>query len=142
MKRKNAKFSQQKNFAKIRNAKISWIKKFPVLYLLQLIVQKKIVKFSALTAQYLKFIFHIKNFSSFTLINVWWRKFDFSTYIFKFLSVHIRSPTTMSQPITRNFRSFRNIFFATFSHLGEILWKKQKGEKTRKFYFRERCENI
>ena len=46
---------------------------------------KKIVKFSALTAQYLKFIFHIKNFS---------------------------------------------------------CEKKQKGEKTRKFYFRERCENI
>ena len=41
---------------------------------------------------------HINNFSSFTLINVWWREFDFSIYLNKFLSVrpqYIRSIMTM-----------------------------------------------
>ena len=41
----------------------------------------------------------INNFSSFTLIYVWWREFDFSSYLFKSLSVrpqYIRSIMTFS----------------------------------------------
>ena len=30
---------------------------------------------------------HMNNFFSFTLINVWWREFNFPNYLFKFLSV-------------------------------------------------------
>ena len=34
----------------------------------------------------------INNFSYFTLKNVWWREFDFSSYLFKFLSVNMCTP--------------------------------------------------
>ena len=89
---------------------------------------------------------HINNFSSFTLLNVLWREFDFSNYLFKFLSIHKSSPMTLSRPIknstflakiscfwhhfrllSRNFylfffAKFFDYFFAKFSHIfREIL---------------------
>ena len=78
---------------------------------------------------------HINNFSSFTLINVWWREFDFSGYLLKFLSVrpqYIGSTMTMRlcifrkifvfyRIISQNFRflfsrNFCFIYFEMFSH--------------------------
>ena len=56
-----------------------------------------------------------------TLIDVWRREFNFSSYLLKFLSVPIPSPMTMTQPIKnpgvllRNFLFFSN-FFAKFSY--------------------------
>ena len=69
----------------------------------------ELVEFSALIAQYLK-ICHKNNFSSITWINVWWREFDSTSYLFKFLSVR-----------TRNFRiifsrNVRIIYIAKYSY--------------------------
>ena len=76
------------------------------------------------TAQYLKFYCHINNFSYFTLINVWWREFDFSSYLFKFVSPqYIRSIMTIRlcvfvffRIISIFFAKFYIYFFAKFSH--------------------------
>ena len=53
---------------------------------------------------------HKSNFSSITLLNVWWREFDSTSYLFKFLSVR-----------TRNFRiifsrNVRIIYIAKYSY--------------------------
>ena len=85
---------------------------------------------------------HNNNFSSFTSINVWWREFDFSSYLLKFLSVrpqYIRSTKTIRLCIfcpnfcvfSHNFHFFREIFALFFSH----FFAKQIEAK-----FREKCE--
>ena len=75
---------------------------------------------------------HINNFYSFTFINVCRGKFDFTIYLFKFLSVrpqNMRSTVIMSQPITRKNFEFFTLFFVNFSH---FLWN---------FRERTKCEN-
>ena len=46
------------------------------------------------------------HFSSFSLINVWWREFDFSSYLFKFLSVR---PQYICSTMTMRLCIFRKI---------------------------------
>ena len=64
---------------------------------------------------------HINNFSSFTLTNVWWREFDFSSYLFKFLSVrpqYIRSTMNVRLCFFRkNLVFFRKIFVLFFREI-------------------------
>ena len=109
------------------------------------------------------------NLSSFTVINVWWREFDFSSYLFKFLSV--RPQYTRSTKIMRLcffciilffFREmfvlffgeifalfFRIIFFAKFSHyfFSHFFAKQieakfcERSENFRIFRERTKCEN-
>ena len=86
---------------------------------------------------------HINNFSYFTLINTWWREFDFSSYLFKFLYVrpqYIRSTMTMGlcffmqnfcvfRIISILFREifvlfFREIFIFIFSRNFRIIFGK------------------
>ena len=76
---------------------------------------------------------HINNFSSFTLINVWWREFDFSSYLLKFLSVrqqYILQPWLWSYVFFANFfaqfpffsQNFRFIFLQKFSLYFRIIF--------------------
>ena len=85
-----------------RNAKILW--KPWVLLLQQLIAQKNSGILCSDSSIFEVLLCHINNFSSVTLINVWWREFDFTSYLLKFLSaraLYICSTVIMSQPITR-----------------------------------------
>ena len=64
-------------------------------------------------------ICHKNNFSSITWINVWWREFDSTSYLFKFLSVR-----------TRNFREMFALFISRniqiiFSRKFFIFFAKQ-----------------
>ena len=55
---------------------------------------------------------HINNFFCFTLINVLWRDFDFSSYLSEFLSAHVRS----HKPTNYKKESYKwNFFFIKFS---------------------------
>ena len=89
-------------------------------------------------------LFHINNFFSFTFRNVWWREFDFSIYLFKFLYVRpqfIRSTMTIRLCIFRKILcfsiSFREIFALFFSRNFRIIFSqnrlKQNFAKNAKF---------
>ena len=70
---------------------------------------------------------HINNFSSYTLINVWWREFDFSNYLFKFLSVdpqYIRSTMTMRLCIFAKTFVFFCIIFIFFCEIFVLFFVK------------------
>ena len=93
---------------------------------------------------------HINNFSSLTLINVWWKELDFSSYLFKFLSVrqqYICSTIFFAKFsflfFSQNFRfifsqNFLIIFFALFAKQIEVKFR-EKSENFRIFLERTKC---
>ena len=90
---------------------------------------------------------HINNFSSFTLINIWWREFDFISYLFKFLFKPSKFCIIIREIFALFFReifAFFAIFFGffcenfAFSSFAKILHFFAKEIDTK---FREKSEN-
>ena len=82
------KFTVARNFAKIKKQNEAKFREKCKIREFREIAKKNLVEFSALISEVS--LCHINNFSFFTLINVWWREFDFTSYLFKFLSSHFR----------------------------------------------------
>ena len=97
--------------------------------------RKELVEFCYDISWFEVLLCHMNNFSSFTLINVWWREFDFNSYRFKFFYV-----SHFFQEIFAIFSQyFSREIFALFSlKIFRIFAKQFKAKYSENKYFRER----
>ena len=97
--------------------------------------RKELVEFCSDSSWFEVLLCHMNNFSSFTLINVWWREFDFNSYRFKFFYV-----SHFFQEIFAIFsQDFSREIFALFSlKIFRIFAKQFKAKYSENKYFRER----
>ena len=132
------------SYAKINEAKTKWN-----------FVKIFFAKFENLVNFFCAKCENLNNFFSFTLIIFWWREFDFTSYLLKFLSFRSQYYT---QPFSAKFRiilalslsrNFRTIFlrnfqiFWLFAFFGETDWSEiyEKSVNFRVFSDRTTCEN-
>ena len=119
---------------------------------------KELVEFCSDILLFKVLLCHINNFSFFTLINVWWREYDFNSYRLKFFYVsyfflqnfHFTFFATFSHNFfyeifvlfsLRNFRTFREQFKAKFSEnkyfRERTIWNNEA--KWSQKNFRKKC---
>ena len=128
----------------MRNAKIlikTFVKREN--YLQQLIAQKNLWNSPCILCSIFEVLLcHLNKSSFFTFINVWWREFDFISYLFKFLPVHpqyIRSIFALFSLNVRIIfsRNFCIFYFEFFAEQIEVKFC----EKSEKFCIFARLQN-
>ena len=128
----------------MRNAKIlikTFVKREN--YLQQLIAQKNLWNSPCILCSIFEVLLcHLNKSSFFTFINVWWREFDFISYLFKFLPVHpqyIRSIFALFSLNVRIIfsRNFCIFYFDFFAKQIEVKFC----EKSEKFCIFARLQN-
>ena len=128
----------------MRNAKIlikTFVKREN--YLQQLIAQKNLWNSPCILCSIFEVLLcHLNKSSFFTFINVWWREFDFISYLFKFLPVHPQYIRSIFALFSLNVRIIfsRNFCIFYFDFFAKQI-KVKFCEKSEKFCIFARLQN-
>ena len=128
----------------MRNAKIlikTFVKREN--YLQKLIAQKNLWNSPCILCSIFEVLLcHLNKSSFFTFINVWWREFDFISYLFKFLPVHPQYIRSIFALFSLNVRIIfsRNFCIFYFDFFAKQI-KVKFCEKSEKFCIFARLQN-